>query len=62
MVVAAVKRMNLSHVIGNAQTLILTESAVRQVFISFQLGGGAAAKLSDGRCEGEEGEREKRRG
>ena len=31
--VAAVKRMNLSHVIGNAQTLILTESAVGQVFI-----------------------------
>ncbi len=31
--VAAVKRMDLSHVIGNAQTLILTESAVGQVFI-----------------------------
>jgi hypothetical protein len=44
-------------VIGNAQTSILTESAARQVFISFQLG----AKLSGGRCEGEEGEREKRR-
>ena len=51
------KRTNLSRVIGNAQTSILTESAVRQVFVSFQLG----AKLSDGRCEGEEGEREKRR-
>jgi hypothetical protein len=36
--------------------LILTESAARQVFISFQLG----AKLSGGRCEGEE--RRERRG